>query len=418
MSDHASIAESFEGLPDELLAMILAYHFDVARNPVIKASQPQSMAPRLQFQCALQMSLCRVSKRFYECISKLLRANGLIRVTCLVDPHLDFYYLSPTICHSEHTDKFQVSCPSLWIDLSHGIDDALVVQSIVSKDLLPTALGLVRLHHAASLVLLPTVHELQQLDDGIKLFLSTQYNLEDCAMNSIDSLIMGQFPEMERHAKAGRGWAYSLAEQPHGSQHSPALWVGAIQIARTHCLSEDVSRRRLGLRILRYILITMMVVINPWEPNPESTGTFDQIVKMMALASAVLIDAIVVEPQILTLFYGKHPPETFNELHQEVCPCGYLPLAFERVLVSGNPRPDLTWSFIRSTMCFLHCILEYDQDLYRKRLDSFREMRMETDDAGLKSRTDVYISAIERTSFRCKCNECIGTVQKVFFPDI
>lgn len=97
----------------------------MTRHASLKRPRPQFTAPRLQFQYELKMSLCQISRRFNRLISHLLWRNGLIRVTCLLGPHLDFYYLLPSICHSERADIFQIHCPHPYIDLSRGMPTAL-----------------------------------------------------------------------------------------------------------------------------------------------------------------------------------------------------------------------------------------------------------------------------------------------------
>lgn len=419
MAQHCGGVRGFDSVPDEVLSLILNHHFDITRHARLKTSEPQSTAPRLQFQYELQMSLCRVSRRFNHLISYLLRRNGLIRVTCLLDPHLDFYYLLPTICHSERTDMFQIPCPHLNIDLSHGMPDPLRVESIICAGILPMALDLARLHYTAGRTLLPSVFDIHSLDSRLRINITGDTVAESRLRPSVTSSIIRYLPALQKSAETAWDSCYELAEQAQESPPTPSLWAVAFQIARMHCLSTDVNRRRLGLQILRYLLLTMMVVVNPWDTAATTSQHLDVSLRMMALSSAVLIDALVVEPNMLEIFYGKDVTGAADAFHREICPCTYI--SSGTMSSSGRDRPEAPepWPFIQSAMHFFHCLLTCDRNVRKARLESFRQTRAaSTPSTSLEARRSVYIKALRQSVECCACSGCIASETTIYFPNL
>jgi hypothetical protein len=412
------VVRGFDSIPDEILSLILDHHFDITRHASLKTSEPQSKAPRLQFQYELQMSLCEVSKRFNHLISYLFRRNGLIRVTCLLDPHLDFYYLLPTICHSERTDMFQIPCPHLSIDLSHGMSDPLLVRSIICASTLPTVLDLARLHHTAGCTLLPSLYDIQPLNSRMRIGISGDTTVGPDRLASVTSSITRHLPALQKVVEAEGESTYELEEQTQESPQTLSLWAAAFQIARTHCVSTDVNRRRLGLQILRYLLLSMMVVINPWDPNKARSQHLGSSLRMMALSSAVLIDALVVEPNMLEEFYGRNSPGAADAFHREICPCTYLPRDFMPSSGDDCRRAREPWPFVQSAMHFFHCLLTCDRNVRKARLESFRQTRADpTSSTGIEARRSVYVRVLEKSVQCCACSDCIVSEATIYFPN-
>ena len=419
MSEQSCVVRGFDSLPDEILSLILDYHFDITCYASLKTSEPQSKAPRLQVQYELQMSLCRVSKRFNHLISHLFRRNGLVRVTCLLDPHLDFYYLLPTICHSERTDMFQIPCPHLSIDLSHGMSAPLQVKSIICASALPTALDLARLHHAAGCALLPSVFDIISLNSRIKIDITGDVVAGSTLPASVVSLVIRHLPALQKSVDGEGEASYELEEQAQDSPQMLSLWAVAFQIARVHCLSADLSRRRLGLQILRYLLLTMMVVVNPWDPDAARSQHLDNSLRIMALSSAVLIDALVVEPNMLEMFYGENFPGAADAFHGEVCPCTYLPRDIVPPVGGDRRAACELWPFVQSAMHFFHCLLICDRNVRKARLESFRQMRVgSVSSTGSEDRRSVYVMVLERSVECCACSDCIASQETIHFPDL
>ena len=419
MSEQSGAVKGFESVPDEILSMILEHHFDIARNVRLKMSQPQSDAPRLQFRHELQMSLCRVSKRFNYHVSYLFRRNGLLRVTCLLDRHLDFYYLLPTICHSERTDMFQVPCPHITIDLSHGLSDVLLVRAIICASALPTALDLARLHHTAGCVLLPNVFDVHPLNDRLYINISSHTAIGRKCVGSVTSSVFRHLPALQKVSGAEGNSTYELERQAQGSQDTLAIWAMAFQIARIHCVSTDTDRRRLGLQILRYLLLSMMVVVNPWDPSTARSQYLDGSLKMMVLSSAALIDALVVEPKMLEVFYGKTSQDVAHTFHQEICPCTYLPGGIDSANSMSHRGVYEVWPLAQPAVQFFHCLLICDPSIRKERLESFRQMQAGLPSGtGIKERCSVYVRALEESITHCECSDCIVSEATIYFTDL
>ena len=419
MTEQCGVVKGLDSVPDEIMSMILEHHFDIARNVRLKVSEPQSNAPRLQFQYELQMSLCRVSKRFNYHVSYLFRRNGLFRVTCLLDRHLDFYYLLPTICHSERTDMFQVPCPHITIDLSHGLSDVLLVRSIICASALSTALDLARLHHTAGRVLLPNLFDVRPLNSRVSMNISSDTVVGPKRLASVTSAVFRHLPALQKVSEAEGSSTYKLERQAQESEQTLVLWTLAFQAARIHCVSADADRRRLGLQILRYLLVSMMIVVNPWDQSTGRSRYLDGSLKMMVLSSAALIDALVVEPKMLEVFYGKTPQDAAHIFHQEICPCTYLPRDIESPDGIDHRRVSEVWPLAQPAVRFFHCLLVCDSSIRKGRLESFRQMQaVLPSGTGIKERCSVYVRTLEKSITHCACSYCIASEATIYFPNL
>jgi len=387
-----------ERLPEEILMSILDYHFDIRRLPPLVATDPSSTVPQLQLQHKLQMSLCRVSKNFRKSISRLLLQNGLLRVTCLVDPLLDFYYLSPTICLSDRTDMFQIPCPQVTIDLAQGLPEALPVRSIISVHMLPAVLQVAQLHHMAGLTVLPQLDTAFQPSGNMTIDISCNSPTEFRSLHKAKVAVSNTLPNSNKTKETAQSAQFGIAPWQQGEKLPRPPWDVAFQISRRYPLSADRKERQLGLQVLRYLLATMVVAINPWNTSKIEYPGFTKDVKMMTLISAILIDSLVVEPEMLQTFYGDTTPEIIREFHREICPCIYLPHGMESGARYGFTEGDETWLFIESATQFLHNILPYEKSLSMIRLQNFRRRN---DNITLyapevKERCTVYLEALER----------------------
>ena len=314
---------------------------------------------------------------------------------------------------------FQIPCPHLGIDLSRGIPNPLRVESIICVDVLSTLLDLVQLHHAAGRTLLSDVFDIHSLDRRMRMSITsetTDVQLELRA--SVASSIIRHLPALQEGVGAKGELSYKIGEQAHELPQTLSLWTAAFRIARLHCLSKDVDRRRLGLQILRYLLVSMLVVVDPWHTNAATSQHFEGGLRMMALSSAVLIDALVVEPNMLGLFYGTNVPGAADTFHSEICPCTYLPHNLTPFSGRDHPRTRELWAFVHSAVHFFHCLLICDRDVRKAHLESFRQTQ-----AGLgastvtETRRSVYLKALERSVECCACGDCIANEATVHFPD-
>jgi len=387
-----------ESLPEEILLSVLDYHFDIKRLPLTVATDPSSRVPQQQLQHKLQMSLCRVSKRFRESISRLLLQNGLLHVTCWVDPLLDFYYLSPTICLSERTDKFQISCPQVTIDLARGLPEASCVRSIITVDMLPTILEVSQLHHTAGLIMLPQMNKSFQPRGDVTIQMSCNNFCQNSALQKASVAISNSLPYSRKTRETAESVRFDMASWQQGEKLLRPSWDVAFQTGRRYSLSGDTTERQLGLQVLRYLLATMLVAINPWDTEKINYAHFTTDVKIMTTTSAILIDSIIVESEMLQIFYGNTSPETIQEFHREVCPCKYLPYGAQSGTEYGFPVEHQAWLFIQSTMYFLHNILPYEKSRRTSRLQNFRKRNdsLTLNAPGVKERCTAYVEALER----------------------
>jgi hypothetical protein len=377
---------------------ILDYHFDIRRLPPLVATDPSSRVPQLQLQHKLQMSLCRVSKSFRESISRLLLQNGLLRVTCLVDPLLDFYYLSPTICLSERTDMFQISCPQVTIDLAQGLPEALSVRSIISVDMLPAVLQVAQLHHTAGLTVLPQLDTAFQPRGNMTIDISCNDPAEFRFLHKAKVAVLNTLPDSNKIRETTRSVQFGITPWQQGEKLPRPSWDVAFQIGQRYPLSKDAKERQLGLQVLRYLLATMLVAISPWDTDKINYAGLTTDVKTMILISAILIDSLVVEPKMLQIFYGDTTPEIIREFHREICPCIYLPHGMRSGARYGFPEGDETWLFIESATHFLHNILPCEKSVRMFRLQRFRRRNdnITLDAPEVKERCTVYVEALER----------------------
>lgn len=387
-----------ERLPEEMLLNILDYNFDIGRLPLLVATDPSCGLPQLQLQHKLQMSLCRVSKTFHRSISRLLRQSGLLRVTCWLDPHLDFYYLSPTICLSERADMFQTTCPRITIDLAHGLPQALPVRSVISVAMLPTVLQIARLHHTAGLTVLPQINKILEPHGKMTINISYDPLAGFPFLSRVKMAISNTLPSSKKVRETANAAHFDLITwKEHETLPSPS-WNIAYEIGRRYSLSKDTTERLLGLQILRYLLATMLVVINPWNKDKIAYADFTVDVKMMSLISAVLIDALVVEPKMLQIFYEDATPEVVHDFHKEVCPCRYLPHGIQSGARYGYQEGHETWLFVQSATYFLHNILPCEKPQRVFWLEDFRKRceNITLDTPEVKERCKIYVGALER----------------------
>lgn len=313
---------------------------------------------------------------------------------------------------------FQIPCPHLVIDLSRGIPNPLLVESIICADVLPTLLDLVQLHHAAGRTLLPDVFDMHSLNRRIRMSITSETGAESELRASVTSSIIRHLPALQGDVGAEAQLSYEVGDQAQELSQTLSLWTVAFQIARLHCLSKDVGRRRLGLQVLRYLLVSMLVVVDPWHIDAATSQRLESGLRMMALSSAVLIDALVVEPNMLEIFYGTNVSGAADTFHSEICPCTYLPR--DMVPLSGRDHPETRelWLFVHLAMHFFHCLLICDRNVRKVRLESFRQTQ-----AGLSSSTriearrSVYLKALERSVECCACSDCIASEATVHFPD-
>jgi len=387
-----------ERLPEEILLSILDYHFDIKCLPLLVATDPSSRVPQLQLQHKLQMSLCRVSKRFRESISRLLLQNGLLHVTCWVDPLLDFYYLSPTICFSERTDMFQVPCPQVTIDLAHGLPEASSVCSIISIDMLPTVLRVAHFHHTAGLTMLPQMNDNFQPRGDMTIDLSCNTLVEYPSVQNISAAVSNSLPRSHKSKETTETVQFSITAWKQGEELPRPSWDVVFEIGRQHSLSRDATERQLGLQVLRYLLATMLVAISPWDVETMTSEQIAADVRTMTVISAVLIDSLVVEPEMLQVFYGGTSPEIIREFHREVCPCNYLPHGVQSGTKYGFLEGNEGWLFVQSATFFLHNILPCENSQRVSRLQTFRKRSYDinSDTPELKNRCAIYVQALER----------------------
>ena len=415
---------------------ILDYHFDLELVPQSVATKWSCRTPQLQLQHKLQMSLCRVSKRFRESISRLFSQNGLLRVTCWVDPHLDFYYFSPTVCLSDRTDLFQVPCHEIVIDLAHGLPEALSVRSIISAKMLPRVLEIARLHHHAALTVLPRIsNDLKPLgkmtidiscESGAKFpSLPTVEAMvsESLAQSSrIDASPVGEVDVAPSEGSVTASTTLKLGFETWNSckELPRPCWNVAFETGCVHCLSTDGNHRRLGLQILRYLLATMLVAIEPWDAEASLYTDFAADIKMMTLISAILIDALVVEPELLLVLYGESNPDVIRDFHHEICTCKYLPYGICAGSKYGFAKNDETWLFVETTAHFLHSMLVSEKPRRLVRMTNLRKRqnRMPQGMLEVRARCDVYLESLQRhydNSSGC-CYVPANAPTKVYIP--
>jgi len=396
--------------------MIFEYLIKPSRNTVLRPVALQSTAPQLQLQHVLQMSLCRVSKRVYACVDGVLRSTGLVRVTCLIDPHLDFFYLVPSICNSIYADNFHIACVEMLVDLSHGLEDALEVHCIIFAECLPIAIGLARLHHAASLVLLPQVHGIDDLESLLRMQLTQGVSVSSHAVSPLDRAVILKHLSDWTQVKDQDGNKMYELQQPTPQLSFP-IWSYVFGLVREHCLSADIGLRHLGLKILRYLLVSMLVALNPWGSNHSSQKAMNRHLTLLAVASAVMIDALVVEPQITNLFYGQDLPNSSRLFHEEICPCTYLPPTMAKSMQLDSTATAECWAFVQSTKTFLHILLTRDHSRREQRLQTYRNEQAQMVSPRVKKRTLLYIAALEGSTGYANY-QSFPTMAFLFFPDI
>jgi hypothetical protein len=314
---------------------------------------------------------------------------------------------------------FQVPCPHITIDLSHGLSDVLLVRSIICASALPTVLDLARLHHTAAGVLLQNVFDVRPLNSRISISISSDAAIGQKRLANATSSVIKHLPTLQKVSEVEGSSTYELERQAHESQNTLVLWAVAFRIARFHCLSTDADRRRLGLQILRYLLVSMMVVVSPWDTSTARSRYLHESLRMMVPSSTALIDALVVEPKMLEVFYGKTSQDAAHIFHQEICPCTYLPRGSELVNGMDHCLAYKIWPLAQPAVQFFHCLLVCDPSIRKGRLEKFRQMQAELPSGtGIKERCSVYIRALEKSISRCACSDCMASEATIYFPDL
>jgi len=418
--NRSGVRANLGDLPEEILTSVLQNHLDLSRRPMPGTVEQTCSDNPLQLLYSMQMSLCRVSRRFYSCASRLMQRNGLLRITCWLDPHLDFYYLSPTICRSDRTDMFQISPPHVTIYLTDDFADAVCVQSVASVQHLPLLLGIVLLHRSAGLVLLPSAYDVHSMTRKIYFTVSGKARNESTDLQTIKSLLSEHLPGLIEGAPVGEISPYVL-ENPETKITVPtSQWRDAFQLGRTLCLSPHRSSRRLGLKVVRYLLVSMIVATEPTKLSIADLQDSNPDLKMMALVSTALIDALVVEPELFSLFYDEDSADLAYVFHHDVCPCRYMPYGIDSGDVYGFASADTSWWVVRVAIHFLHSILVREASIQRTRIDALGQLRanLPLNAPELKARCGVYIEALERYHLSINCHRCLpsGLETSVQFP--
>jgi hypothetical protein len=419
-----SVSPSLADLPEEILTNILQTHLDVTQIPILSSIEPACGNHPVQLRRSVQTSLCRVSKRFYRCASHLIRRNGLFRITCWLDPHLEFYYLSPTICQSNRTDMFQVPWPRLTIYLARDPSDAVCVQSVASVHFLTSLLQIVRLHHTAGLVLLPSLFNTHGVKEEMEFEVSCDPGTEQRYLEIIKSSMHRHLPGLRETRTVDATSHYVSDKQVVGYAVPNTLWNVAVQMGRTLCISSHSSHRCLGLKILRYVLVSMSAVVEPWNPVAANPQTLYADLQIMVLASAALIDALVVEPELFLILYGEESPDAdvAYAFHHEICPCRYMPYGTESGEAYGFMEADESWSLMQIVIQFLHSILVQDTSIRQVQIQSLREAGsgLPTSALTVRLRCQVYIEALERYHLSPDCYRGLssGPEDKIHFPPI
>jgi hypothetical protein len=408
--------------PEEILTKILECILDVSRMTIPETVGPTCGDDPLQLLCSMQMSLCRVSKRFYSCASHLMRRSGLLHITCWLDPHLDFYYLSPTICRSDRADMFQVPSPHLTIYLTHKLNDAVCVQSVASVHHLPLLLEIAQLHHAAGLILLPSAFDVHDARSEIRFAVSCGVDDGQTHLQAVKSSLHRHLPGLSEGETVDGTSNYALEKQETRIAVPTSSWRVAFQLGRMLCISSHNSHRQHGLKIVRYLLVSMLIVIEPLDPITAKLRSSNSNLRIMALVSAALIDALVVEPELFSLFYDKDSADVAYTFHHEVCPCRYMPYGIDSGEVYGFAAADDSWCFIRIVIHLLHSILVRDSSIQQARIESLRQLRADLPLSASKSqsRCHVYIEALERYYRSGNCHRCLasGPEDRVHFPSM
>lgn len=201
-------------------------------------------------------------------------------------------------------------------------------------------------------------------------------------------------------------------------------WSVAFQIARTMSISLEHPDRCLGLKIMRYLLVSMLVVTNPWKQTIAGGDGSNAYLRIMALVSAALIDALVVEPELFRIFYGDDSlnSDVIYTFHHEVCPCRYLPRGTESGEAYGFAKTDEVWAWIQVAIHFLHSTLVYSESIRKTRIERLRKIEkvLDQDASMARSRCRIYIDAMERyhLSPNCYCSLSSNSEITVHFPPI
>jgi hypothetical protein len=413
---------SLGNLPEEILTSILQNHLDVSRMTIPEIVGQMCSDNPLQLRCNMQMSLCRVSRHFYRCASHLMRRNGLLRITCWLDPHIQFYYLSPTVCRADRADMFQVPSPHLTIYLTHDFTDAVCVQSVASVHHLPLLLEIVQLHHTAGSILLPTAYDVHDVTREIRFRVSYEVGDTQPCLQTVKSSLHKHLPGLSEGNSVDGILHYALRQQKTDTVVQTSSWYIAFQLGRMLSISSHHSSRQLGLKIVRYLLVSMLVVTEPLNTVTAELQSSNMNLRIMALLSAALIDALVVEPELFSLFYDGDSADLAFTFHHEVCPCRYMPHGIDSGEAYGFATAGDSWWFIRIVIHLLHSILVREPSIKQARIESLRQLQADLPSNAIKLqlRCDVYIKALERYYLSSNCDRCLsaGLEETIYFPSM
>jgi hypothetical protein len=293
---------------------------------------------------------------------------------------------------------FQVPCPQITIDLAQGLPEASSVCSIISIDMLPTVLRVAHFHHTAGLTMLPQINGDLQPRGDMTIDVSCNPPVEYPSLQKISAVVSNSLAGSQKSRETAGTVQFNITTWKRGEGLPRPSWDVVFKIGRQHSLSMDATERQFGLQVLRYLLATMVVAIIPWDVETMTSGQIATDVRMMAVISAILIDSLVVEPEMLQIFYGGTSPEIIREFHREVCPCNYLPHGVRSGTKYGFLEGNEAWLFIQSATFFLHDILPCENSQRVSRLQNFRKRSYDinSNTPELQNRCAVYIQALQR----------------------
>jgi hypothetical protein len=315
---------------------------------------------------------------------------------------------------------FQIPSPHVTIYLTHDFTDAVCVQSVASVQHLPLLLEIVLLHRSAGLVLLPSAYDVHNMTRKIYFTVSGKANNGSTDLQTIKSLLSKHLPGLRKEAPIGEISPYVMDNLESKIAVPTSHWRVAFQLGRRLCLSPHRCSRRLGLKVVRYLLVSMIVATEPTKRSIADLQGSNTDLKMMALVSTALIDALVVEPELFSLFYDEDSTDLAYVFHHDVCPCRYMPYGIDSGDVYGFGSADISWWVVRVAIHFLHSILVREASIQRTRIDALGQLRADLplDAPELKARCGVYIEALERYHLSSNCHRCLpsGSETPVQFP--
>lgn len=123
-----------EGLPDEILAMIVEPLVSLNNQGLRLHSMPVTAAqPQLRYD--IQASLFLASRRLYgACMGVSLR-QPLVKVHCWLDGHLHMYYMFPSVCVSDEALAFKFHEATIKIRLAADDADGIWTHAVIDQQL-------------------------------------------------------------------------------------------------------------------------------------------------------------------------------------------------------------------------------------------------------------------------------------------